>query len=75
MTSWVVSAVMVTRENECFGWDLAVAAKVNYFEVEVELLVDVRDPKKVSDVIDLGELNLSPHEGPIKKNIKTLEYF
>ena len=55
MTSSVVSAVMVTRENECFGWDLAVAVKVNLIEVEVELLVDLRDPKKVSDVIDLGE--------------------
>ena len=55
MTSSVVSAVMVTRENECFGWDLALAVKVSLLEVEVELLVDLRDPKKVSDVIDLGE--------------------
>ena len=55
MTSWVVSAVKVTRENECFGWDLAVAVKVNLLEVEVELLVDLGDPKKVSDVIEIGE--------------------
>ena len=45
---------MVTRENECFGWDLAVAVKVNLIEVEVELLVDLRGPKKVSDVVDFG---------------------
>ena len=66
---------MVTRENECFGWDLAVAVKVNLLEVEVELQVDLRDPKKELDVIDLGEQNPSQHEGPIQKNIRGVEYF
>ena len=64
-----VNFVNLDDENECFGWDLAVAAITDLIAVEVVVLVDVRVLQKVSDANGFDDWNQHQQWEPKIKKI------
>ena len=64
-----VNFVNLDDENECFGWDLAVAAITDLIAVEVVVLVDVRVLQKVSDANGFDDRNQHQQWEPKIKKI------